>query len=48
MKNDVLVRIAILLGVVNLFITVAHTVHDMVEFAEIRYHIDQFHPGVEK
>ena len=48
MKTDVLVRIALLLGVINLMITVTHMIHDMVEFGELRYHMDQAHPGIMK
>lgn len=48
MNEHTAIRIALWLSVLNLLITVAHIAHDMVEFADIRFHIDQAHPGADK
>ena len=48
MTEQTAVRIALWLSVINLLMTVSHIAHDAIEFADIRFHIDQEHPGADK
>lgn len=48
MKNLNMVKLALSLSILNLIITVAHIAHDVIEFSNIRFHIDQAHPGADK
>ena len=43
MTEPTITRVALLLTLFNLMVTVAHIVHDMVEFAQIRDHIERLH-----
>ena len=48
MNDQTAIRIALWLSIINLGMTVAHIAHDAIEFADIRFHMDQAHPGFEK
>ena len=48
MSDQTTIRIALWLSIINLGMTMSHIAHDMIEFADIRFHIDQAHPGTDK
>lgn len=48
MSDQTAIRVALWFSIINLCLTLSHIAHDMIEFADIRYHIDQAHPGADK